>query len=343
LTHIPTTATAVQKLKRLAKTRRKSSSESLAGAQDAIAREHGYRDWKHVTVCLAATAAEKCSPDALPHAVRDFLSEQQKVQPASAATAQAMATGLVFAMDIKDADNVRPESNPEIHECEDATAFLAGDVWRAVLRREREEGQGEDETSLEPDEEVQQLLDDIGNYRFFRFSGLAVPKNLDDAFAGPFRDFFFPPTHVWLEGKFFDMADVREVRVEGRVVYATSPGSSNSSPAAVYSASAAAPPSAPNSRPKPEFIVARLDVRKLQASLYEYVVSYSGQEMFSDAGFSSIADALREAADVTGSIRGYEVAFAGLVAGTYAVEELASTADQVAQRAVEIAASLGRF
>jgi len=34
--HIPTTATAVQNLKRAAKKRRKSTGESLAAAQDAI-------------------------------------------------------------------------------------------------------------------------------------------------------------------------------------------------------------------------------------------------------------------------------------------------------------------
>lgn len=342
MNHIPTTATAAQKLRRLAKNRRKSSGESLAAAQDAIAREHGYRDWKHVTVCLAATAAAKSSPDYLPDAVRAFLSEQQKVRPAAPATAQSIAKGLVFAMDIKDADNVRPESNPQILECEDATPFLAGDIWRAVLRHEREEGLPKEEDRLEPDEELQQFLDDIGNYRFFSYSGPTVPKNLDDAFAGPFRDFFFPPTHVWIEGRFFDMADVREVRVDGRVVYSTSPGQFDVPANAKHSTTGAAPGGQMTSRSEPAFVVARLDVRKLQPSLYEYIVSHSGQELFSNAGFSSIADALREAADVTGSIRGYEVAYGGLVAGTYPVEELASIADQVAQRAVDIATSLGR-
>lgn len=40
---IPTTATAAEKLKRLAKTLRKSTKSSLAVALDAIARQHGYR------------------------------------------------------------------------------------------------------------------------------------------------------------------------------------------------------------------------------------------------------------------------------------------------------------
>jgi hypothetical protein len=103
LNHIPTTATAVQKLKRLAKTRRKSSGESLGSALDATARECGYRDWKHVTVCLAATSGAKPAPFSLSAAIRAFLADQQSLHPAEIETVQAMASGLVIAMDIKDA------------------------------------------------------------------------------------------------------------------------------------------------------------------------------------------------------------------------------------------------
>lgn len=218
MNHIPTTATTVQKLKRLAKNRRKASGESLAAAQDAIAREHGYRDWKHVTVCLAASTAATSSEDTLPDSIRSFLAARKISHPASPGTAHAIAKGLVFAMDVKDADNARPESDSKIQECDDANPFLAGDIWRALLRHEREEGLREREISLKPDEELQQFFDELGNYRFFRHTGTPTPTTLDEAFAGPFRDLFFPPTHVWIEGKFFDMA-AHEVRVDGRSVY----------------------------------------------------------------------------------------------------------------------------
>ena len=46
---ISTTATAVEKYKRLAKTLRKTSKTSLAVAQDEIAKQKGYLHWKHVT------------------------------------------------------------------------------------------------------------------------------------------------------------------------------------------------------------------------------------------------------------------------------------------------------
>jgi hypothetical protein len=42
-------------------------------------------------------------------------------------------------MDIKDAENDRAQNRPEILKCEDATSFLAGDLWRSTLRRERED------------------------------------------------------------------------------------------------------------------------------------------------------------------------------------------------------------
>jgi hypothetical protein len=323
----------------LAKARRKSTSESLAKAQDTIARENGYRDWKHVTVCLEATAAAKPEPVAMSASLSEFLAQQQASNPIEPETAQALASGLVFAMDIKDADNERPEGKPELRECDEAVSVLARDIWLSMLRHEREEGVQEDD-DLAPQELVQEFIDYVGNYGFFRYSGPLEFKTLNDAFAGPLRDFFFPPTHVWLAGKFFDMADVPEVRVDGSVIYSTR---SAASPAASGSIPAAAPAAARPGSDSSGFVIARLDVRKLQPSLYEYQVSHSGQEVFSDAGFPSIAEALRSAADVTGDIRAYEIAYAGLVAGTYVVEELAASADAVAQRAVDLSASLGRF
>lgn len=340
MNHIPTTATAAQKLKRLAKTRRKSTGESLAAAQNEVARENGYRDWKHVTVCLEETRAAKPEPFELSEAVSAFLSEQQTLNPLESETAKALLSGVVFAMDIKDADNERPESRPEIQECEEATAYLAGDMWLAVLRREQDEGV-EEGPSDDSDNQVQEFVEYIGDYRFFRYTGSLAFRTLDDAFAGPLRGFFFYPTHVWLAGKFFDMADVPQVKVDGQVVYSTTPAPRLPSPSAGTPAVSA--PSLLTVPSSEDFVVARLDIRKLQPSLYEFQVSHSGQEVFSDAGFSSIADALRTAADVTGAIGGYEVAYAGLVTGTYSVQELAATADAVAQRAVELAASLGRW
>jgi hypothetical protein len=347
LEHIPTTATAVEKLKRLAKNRRKSTGEFLAAALDTVALESGYSSWKHVTVCQAATAPSSRAPDPSGDAITSFLAEQRASQPALPNTAQAMATGLVFAIDIKDASEVRPDSDPDVHECDDALAFLAGDMWSASVRRDLEESDGAGNLGKEqdPEELLQEFIDFIGNYRFFRYSGELVPKSLDDAFSAVFREYFFPPTHVWISGTFFDMADVPEVRRDGRVVFSTSPVRGDSPGISANEAGPASnePKGQTTADARRSPFVARLDIRKLQAGLYEYHASYAGQELFSDAGFSSIAEALHAASDVTGDIVGFEVAYAGLVAGTYSVDVLRSTADEVAQRAVDTAASLRQF
>ena len=49
--HIPTTQTAVYRLRREAKKRVSPSKQSLAACLDAVAKEAGYHHWKHVTAC----------------------------------------------------------------------------------------------------------------------------------------------------------------------------------------------------------------------------------------------------------------------------------------------------
>jgi len=351
LEHIPTTATAVQKLKRLAKDKRKSTGESLAAALDMVAREKGYSSWKHVTVCQTSTTPS-AHPDApMADAIGGFLAEQRLARPALPDTVQAISSGLVFAMDIKDASEVRPERDPQVHECDDALAFLAADMWSASARHDSKESDSANSLGQEQDPEdlLREFIDFVGNYRLFRYSGALVPKSLDDAFSTVFREYFFPPTHVWISGAFFDMADVSEIRRDGRVVFSTSsvPDASNDMPAIEAGpAREKVPENASSDRSAPRGrspFVARLDILKLQAGLYEYHASYAGQELFSDAGFSSIAEAIQAASDVTGDIVGFEVAYAGFVIGTYAIEVVRATAAEIAQRAVDTAASLRQF
>ena len=79
---ISTTATAAEKLKRLAKTLRKTTGTSLAVALDNIAKQHGYMHWKHVTACLEQTAGlSRTKP--LPESLQDLLDGAAR-NPASA-------------------------------------------------------------------------------------------------------------------------------------------------------------------------------------------------------------------------------------------------------------------
>lgn len=345
LNHIPTTATAVQKLRRLAKDRRKSSRESLAVALDVVARERGYTNWKHVTVCEAETSAAGPAPLTLPESVREFLAEQQQVQQNEfAANPRALAESVFFAMDISDAEKARPDSYPDISECEDARAFLAGDIWTAYLESERSEDRNVE--PLDDEKALQYFLDRIADYSFFKYSGEPMPQSLEDAFGSVFKRFLFPPTHVWLAGKFFDLANVTEVRsgVNGPVVLTATSASDGHPAIRMYSPSAEtradkpAPSAAASDKPKP--LLARLDVDRLDTALYEYTISYSHRKLFSDAGFSSISDALGAAAeDAPENFIGFEVAYAGLVVGTYPVQEVQANAEAIARRAVENAST----
>ena len=67
-------------------------------------------------------------------------------------------------------------------------------------------------------------LDDLQNCRLFRYLGAAAPTSLEEAYKQTRQLSFFPPTHIWLGGKFIDIDEVPEIRVDGQVVLSTTPG-----------------------------------------------------------------------------------------------------------------------
>ena len=220
---ISTTATAGEKLKRLAKTLRKTSRTSLAVALDAVAKQHGYEHWKHVTVCLEQTARLSSSTP-LPRSLMDILDQAASRQPASAESQKAFAEGFVFAMDAKDAEQLTLTS--EYAECEDGWYLAANDLWRELAHyRDDDTGNTLFETQS-PEELASTALDDLLNYRLFRYLGAATPTSLEEAYRQTSQLSFFPPTHVWLGGKFINILEVPEIRVDGQVVLSSSPRSS---------------------------------------------------------------------------------------------------------------------
>lgn len=86
-------------------------------------------------------------------------------------------------------------------------------------------------------------------------------------------------------------------------------------------------------------IIPRLDVYQLQPGLYELRVSEGSDELFVDEGFSSIEEALRSGTATTGPIKGFEVAYEGLVVGTYLADELRASIARVANQAVALYAA----
>lgn len=210
--HIRTTATAVEKLKLEAKQLSKKTRTPLTTARELVAKKAGYDNWKHVTVCAASTSPGREHRPLLA-GIADFLAAELADRPPSDATRQALASGIVFSMDVKDADNAFHDD--DVTECEDAMPTAAADLLRDFLV------ENEDLEANAGEESLQFCLDHLSNYRLFRYSGPRSGPTLDDAFADVLGRYFFHPEHVWLDGRFIAMADVREVRVGGQVVHST--------------------------------------------------------------------------------------------------------------------------
>lgn len=340
---IPTTATAAEKLKRLAKKQRKATGSSLAAALDAVATANGYANWKHVAVCVDQTpATARAAP--LPQGLGDRLADDVMRYPPLPASELAFREGLVFAMDVNDADGM--PLGADVAECEDIWPLAAADMWRILVHARDDENDRSLAESLDTEELIQTAQEDLGNYRFFRHAGAANPTTLDEAFSQVLGQYFFPPVYVWLAGKFIDMASVPEVRVDGRVIYASSPAGAAGA-VRTYSSSGQMPEAvaAPIvfDQPPRDGLIFRLDISRLEPGLYESHLSYEGQQIDEPTGYPSIRAALEDAAGVTGDVTGLEVAYRGLVVGTYTLEAVRSEAEQIAKRAVATHAAFGAF
>ncbi|MGJ7521725.1 hypothetical protein ACSFA0_14655 [Variovorax sp. LT1P1] len=215
---IVTTATAVDKLNRLAKTLRKASGTrmSLAAALDTVAQHQGYEHWRHVTRCLEQTkAARETQP--LPDTLALVLDEAAERQAASAQTQQAFAKGFVFAIDAKDAESISP--NQAFAECDDGWYLAARNLWpRLIHYRHDETGTTLFEARTE-DDLIDIALDDLSNYKLFCHVGADLPSSVPAAYQLVRAVSFFPPTHIWLDGQFVAMDDVPEIQIDGQVVH----------------------------------------------------------------------------------------------------------------------------
>ncbi|MBA3597989.1 MAG: hypothetical protein H0W40_11535 [Methylibium sp.] len=336
--HISTTATVAEKLKRRAKTLRKETGTSLAVAQDAVAKQDGYRSWKHLTVCAERTRTMLRALPLLPKLLVETLAAEAKRQPPGEQSVLAFRSGLVFAMDVKDADGIA--LGDYVVECDDAWTIAAADIW-GVFVHTADETPSHAET-MEPDELLEAAHEDLMNYRLFRYTGASTPVDLNDAFRLVLRRYFFVPAYVWLKGKFIDMASVPEVRVDGKAIYQTNLSAEQ---LATYASLPLPPPATSAATTAPTYpprrdMVCRLDVRKLEPGLYESRMSYGNQAMFSDAGFTTIREAIESVSLSDGPVYAVEVAYEGLVVGTYAPEALAASAEMIAKHAVSTLSGL---
>lgn len=321
---IPTTATAAEKLKRQAKTLRKTTGTSLAAALDAVAKQYGYEHWKHVTLCLEQTKAHK----PLPEILANDLQQAAEHDPASPETKSAFAHGFVFAMDVKDALELSLTS--DYTECQDGWYLAAKYLWPDLVNyRDEETG-----TTLAETQEPEELLDiareELHNYRFYRFSGRACPTIFEDAYKCVSQLSFFPPTHIWLQGQFIDIREVPEIQVDGKIVL------SNMNGVTVLSSNAAAPRPAKASQPL------TFSIDKIEPGLYRVAVHSGGVDVTEPSHYVSIEEAIRETAtDVPEGFAEYaQVVYAGISSGTMPIQTMVQTASQIAQQLVSLAGEM---
>ena len=151
-----------------------------------------------------------------PATLVDILDRAAASDPASAGTQQAFDHGFVFSMDVKDADEL-PLSE-DFAACDDGWYRAARDLWR-VLVHYRDEETGTTLFEAKSHEDLAETaLDELLNYRFFRYLGGDLLASVEDACGVIHQMSFFPPTHIWLAGKFIDISELPEVRVDGKVI-----------------------------------------------------------------------------------------------------------------------------
>lgn len=88
-------------------------------------------------------------------------------------------------------------------------------------------------------------------------------------------------------------------------------------------------------------MIPRIDIDLPQSGSYDYRVTYEGETLFEDAGFSSVTHCLVAAVEgLSSEVVAVEIAYGGFVSGTYPLPVVAMNHEQVAAHAVNTAAAI---
>lgn len=83
-------------------------------------------------------------------------------------------------------------------------------------------------------------------------------------------------------------------------------------------------------------MIVRFHIDPMDQSLYEYSVSHEGEPMYADVGLASIEDCIVAATEgLDQDAVAAEIAYKGIISGTYALASLALMASQIADHAVQ--------
>jgi hypothetical protein len=83
-------------------------------------------------------------------------------------------------------------------------------------------------------------------------------------------------------------------------------------------------------------MIVRFNIEPMMQEEFEYRVSYEGEELFGDAGLDSVEACIVAATEGLGQDAiAAEVAYKGIISGTYALASLALASAQIAQHALQ--------
>jgi hypothetical protein len=88
-------------------------------------------------------------------------------------------------------------------------------------------------------------------------------------------------------------------------------------------------------------MIVRFHIDPVAGGRFEYRVSYEGEELYADDGLDSVEDCIVAATEGLGQDAiGAEVAYKGIVSGTYALASLALVSEQIALHALQTTAAI---
>ena len=83
-------------------------------------------------------------------------------------------------------------------------------------------------------------------------------------------------------------------------------------------------------------MIVRFHIDPMDQSLYEYSVSYESETLYADVGLASIDDCIVAATEgLDQDVVAAEVAYKGIISGTYPLASLALMTEQIADHALQ--------
>ena len=88
-------------------------------------------------------------------------------------------------------------------------------------------------------------------------------------------------------------------------------------------------------------MIVRFHIDLMEQDQYEYRVSYEGEDLYSDVGLDSVEACIVAATEGLGQDAiAAEVAYKGIISGTYALASLALVSAQIAEHALQTTAAI---